>query len=154
MLPKWCLRFILELILTPNSYSELLFCVYALPMHRSTISLVENKTWHLFSSAFIWLSLNHWNNKSDVFSSDSMVSVFFWWDIHRLNTRPAFEFQLQSRRQYNCLGRRLKSVFTSAVPRQSFCLSNLSNLYLFQQRPWQPSAVTSGMCYLSCRWRN
>ena len=67
MSPVWSFKFSLESILISNSFSQLLFCLCVAPMFTSIFWLVDNewdnkKTWHLPSVAFIWFSLNRWNN--------------------------------------------------------------------------------------------
>ena len=68
-----------------------------------------------------------------------------------LNLNSAFKFQLKSRRQYNCRGRSLKASFPSAVPRQSFCRSNLT-IPAFAST--NALTVILGMSYISRRQRN
>ena len=54
-----------------NSYKPCITCVLYLYCNYvlHTFSLVDNKLWHLSSLAFIWLSLNQWNDKSDALSN-------------------------------------------------------------------------------------
>ena len=72
------LNFFLKFRICPRSiFWNLIFflkfriCPRLIHFTLLTSPLVDNKTWYLSSLAFIWLSLNHWNDKSDSFSSNS-----------------------------------------------------------------------------------
>ena len=69
-----------------------------------------------------WTSF-FFQQRSVLFSKD------LWW-LTQGSTR-AFECQLQSCQQFNWQGRSLKASFTLAVPRQSFCHSNLTILCIY-----------------------
>ena len=71
---------------------------------------------------YSWLFLQSWRNWRNLLFSK--ISQKFDASFHSLS---AFEFHLWSRRQHNCRRRNLKT-FILAVPWQSFCHNNQTNL--------------------------